>query len=235
MTEEEKKETTTEEKAPVVEKPATQEAPKEATPKTEAPALAPSNGGRGGQGGRGDQGGRGGDRRGGGGGKGRGKGKGRGRREPEDGFDSKIIDLARVTRVMAGGKRMSFRACVLVGDKKGNIGMGVKKGADVQLAVSKATAYAKKHLINISTVEGTIPHKVEFKFKGAHVLLKPAKAGTGIIAGGPVRIVMELAGIHNIVAKIKGSSNKVNNLSAVIQALETLVTKEEIESIKQSE
>lgn len=227
MTEEEKKETTTEEKAPVVEKPATEQAPQEASPKTEAP----SNGGRGGQGGRGDQGGRGGDR----GGKGRGKGKGRGRREPEDGFDSKIIDLARVTRVMAGGKRMSFRACVLVGDKKGNIGMGVKKGADVQLAVSKATAYAKKHLINISTVEGTIPHKVEFKFKGAHVLLKPAKAGTGIIAGGPVRIVMELAGIHNIVAKIKGSSNKVNNLSAVIKALETLVTKEEIDSIKQSE
>lgn len=174
------------------------------------------------------------DRRGKGGGKG-GRNRKRDNQEPDDGFDSKIIDLARVTRVMAGGKRMSFRACVLVGDKKGRIGMGVKKGADVQLAVAKATAYAKKHLITVSTTGGTIPHTVERKCKGARVLLKPAKAGTGIIAGGPVRLVMELAGIQNIVGKIKGSGNKVNNLAAVMIALESLVTKEEIDAIKKSE
>lgn len=168
------------------------------------------------------------------GGKG-GRNRKRDNQEPDDGFDSKIIDLARVTRVMAGGKRMSFRACVLVGDKKGRIGMGVKKGADVQLAVAKATAYAKKHLITVSTTGGTIPHTVERKCKGARVLLKPAKAGTGIIAGGPVRLVMELAGIQNIVGKIKGSGNKVNNLAAVMIALESLVTKEEIDAIKKSE
>lgn len=225
---------TTEEKAPEAEateeKPVEAKAP-EAAAQTESTeqkgdSRAQDRGGRG-RGGRGGD-----DRRGKGG---RGRGRSRGRREPDDGFESKIIDLARVTRVMAGGKRMSFRACVLVGDKKGNIGMGVKKGADVQLAVSKATAYAKKHLIQVQTVEGTIPHRAEAKFKGAQVLLKPAKAGTGIIAGGPVRIVMELAGIHNIVAKIKGSSNKVNNLTAVVKALDSMVTKEQIDKIKETE
>lgn len=173
------------------------------------------------------RGGRGGDRKG---------GKRRGRRDqrdkPQDEFESIIVDLARVTRVMGGGKRMSFRACVLVGDKKGRVGMGVKKGADVQMAVQKATNYAKKRLITVPTVDGTIPHVVEKKFKGAQVLLKPAKEGTGIIAGGPVRIVMEQAGIRNIVSKMKGSSNKVNNVTAVIEALKELTTKEDLNKMR---
>lgn len=151
--------------------------------------------------------------------------------KPQDEFDSTILDLARVTRVMAGGKRMSFRACVIVGDKKGRIGMGVKKGADVQLAVQKATDYAKKRLITVKLVEGTIPHTVTKKFKGAQVLIKPAKAGTGVIAGGPVRVIMGLAGITNIVAKMQGSKNKVNNASAVLEALRGLKTKEDIAQI----
>lgn len=169
-----------------------------------------------------------------GGGKGRGdrRGKGRGRRrddKPQDEFESLIVDLARVTRVMAGGKRMRFRACVVVGDKKGRIAMAVKKGADVQTAVQKATDYAKKHLITVPVVDGTIPHTVVQKYKGAKVLLKPAKAGTGIIAGGPVRVVMDLAGVHNIVAKMQGNSkNKVNNVAAVVEALGSLRTKEDI-------
>lgn len=173
------------------------------------------------------RGGRGGDRKG---------GKRRGRRDqkdkPQDEFESIIVDLARVTRVMGGGKRMSFRACVLVGDKKGRVGMGVKKGADVQMAVQKATNYAKKRLITVPTVDGTIPHVVEKKFKGAQVLLKPAKEGTGIIAGGPVRIVMEQAGVRNIVSKMKGSSNKVNNVTAVIEALKELTTKEDLNKMR---
>lgn len=165
-----------------------------------------------------------------------GGGRGRGRREekPKDEFESTIIDLARVTRVMAGGKRMSFRACIVVGDKKGRVGMGVMKGADVQLAVAKATEQAKKNLITVKLVEGTIPHRVEQKFKGALILLKPAKAGTGVIAGGPIRIVMGLAGITNIVSKMKGSSNKVSNVSAVIEALKSVSTKEEVQKIKAS-
>lgn len=202
---------------------------------TSAPAQAPqsnerSGGNRrgGGQrfGGHGGGGGQRGDRR----------GRGRGRREdkPKDEFESTIIDLARVTRVMAGGKRMSFRACIVVGDKKGRVGMGVMKGADVQLAVAKATDQAKKNLITVQLVEGTIPHRVEQKFKGALILLKPAKPGTGVIAGGPMRVVMELAGITNIVAKMKGSSNKVSNVSAVLEALSSLTTQEEIDKVKKS-
>lgn len=163
------------------------------------------------------------------GGGGRGRKRDRRDEKPQDEFESIIVDLARVTRVMAGGKRMRFRACVLVGDKKGRVGMAVKKGADVQVAVQKATDYAKKHLITVPIVEGTIPHVVVQKHKGAQVLLKPAKAGTGIIAGGPVRVVMEVAGVHNIVAKMQGNSkNKVNNVSAVIHALRSLRTQEDI-------
>lgn len=214
--------------------------PMDAAPSTpSAPASAPSadapkpqGRGRGGRGGR-----QGGGRQGGhqGGGKGRGRGgRGHKRGEPQDEFDSVVVDLARVTRVMAGGKRMSFRACVLVGDKKGRIGMGVKKGADVQLAVQKSTRYAKKHLMSVPVVKGTIPHTVHMKFKSASVMLKPGRAGSGIIAGGPVRMVMELAGIQNIVAKIKGSKNKINNLTAVLHALQELRTAEYIQQVKKS-
>ncbi|OGY87751.1 MAG: 30S ribosomal protein S5 [Candidatus Kerfeldbacteria bacterium RIFOXYA2_FULL_38_24] len=160
--------------------------------------------------------------------------RGRAKRDglPQE-FDSKIIDLARVTRVMAGGKRMSFRACVLIGDKKGRVAMGVKKGADVQLAVQKATDYAKKHLLTIKLSAGTIPHQVLEKFKGAQVLLKPAKPGTGVIAGGAVRSVMEMSGIKNVIAKMRGSGNKINNVTATLNALSNLQTREDIEKLKQ--
>ncbi len=184
--------------------------PTEATQAT--PAAQPQgNDRRGGrsQGGRGGRG----DRRG---------GKGKREDRPSDGIDARIIDLARVTRVMAGGKRMRFRACVVVGDKKGRIGMAVMKGADVQFAVAKATEKAKRHMITVPTVNGTIPHRVQVKFGSAVVLLKSAKPGTGVIAGGPVRVMMELAGISNIVSKMMGSGNKINNVSAVMEAFQLL-------------
>ncbi len=200
---------------------------------TPAEPVQDQHRGRGGRGGRQGGGRQGGGRQGGGKGRGRG-GRGHKRGEPQDEFDSAVVDLARVTRVMAGGKRMSFRACILVGDKKGRIGMGVKKGADVQLAVQKATNYAKKHLMTVPVVKGTIPHTVNMKFKSASVMLKPGRAGSGVIAGGPVRMVMELAGIQNIVAKIKGSNNKINNLTAVLHALRELRTAEDIAQIKKS-
>ncbi|MBI2411466.1 MAG: 30S ribosomal protein S5 [Candidatus Kerfeldbacteria bacterium] len=204
-------------------------------PISAAPVASPNrrnerSGGRGGYGG--GQGGRGGNNQGGRGGRG---GRGRGRKgddRQKDEFESTIIDLARVTRVMAGGKRMSFRACVLVGDKKGRVGMGVMKGADVQLAVAKATEQAKKHLIHVRLMNGTIPHQVTQKFKGAQILLKPAKPGIGVIAGGPTRVVMELTGIKNIVAKMQGSKNKISNVSAVLEALRSLSTGEDIQKIK---
>ncbi|MFC1687959.1 30S ribosomal protein S5 [Patescibacteria group bacterium] len=137
-------------------------------------------------------------------------------------FDQEVIDIARVTRVMAGGKRMRFRACVVIGDRKGRVGMGLAKGADVSGAITKAVSQAKKQLIRITIVNDTIPHVVLQKSGAAIVLLKPAPKGSGIIAGGAVRPLFELAGIKNIVSKMLGSQNKVNNVRAAIIALSSL-------------
>jgi small subunit ribosomal protein S5 len=145
------------------------------------------------------------------------------RDEIRDEFDQVILDLARVTRVMAGGKRMRFRASVAIGDKKGRIGIGVAKGADVSLAISKATNDAKKHLHTVMMTEsGTIPHPVRIRTHSAQLLLKPAPAGTGIIAGSVVRQIFELAGVKDVVGKIMGTDNKVNNARAVIEAVSML-------------
>ena len=124
-----------------------------------------------------------------------------------------------MTRVTAGGKRLRFRACLVVGNKKGQVGWAVAKGADVTIAVNKAATKAKKRLIQIPIVKETIPHQVQVKYKAACILLKPAVAGTGIIAGGAARTVLELAGIPNIYSKILGSNNKINNVHVVFQAL----------------
>lgn len=143
-----------------------------------------------------------------------------GRRDesPEE-FEQKVLDIARVTRVMAGGKRMRFRACVALGDKKGRVGIGLAKGADVTNAVSKAVNQAKKKMINVSIVYDTIPHEIYAKFGAAKILFKPAGKGKGVIAGGVVRLVLELAGVKNIISKILGTNNKVNNAKCVISAL----------------
>lgn len=142
-------------------------------------------------------------------------------RQPSE-YEQRIIDLARVTRVMAGGKRLRFRACVALGDKKGKAGWSVAKGADVTIAVNKAANKAKKNMIKIELVDDTIAHQVTYKFKAAKVLLKPAKRGTGVIAGGAVRNILELVGIPNIYAKILGSNNKINNIHCVFEALKSL-------------
>lgn len=137
-------------------------------------------------------------------------------------FDQKTIDLARVTRVVAGGKRMRFRACVVVGDRKGRVGMGVAKGTDVQMSVEKASTVAKRHLVHVVLHGNTIPHPINLKFKAARILLKPAPTGSGVIAGGAARAVLDLAGIHDVVSKMLGSKNKINNVYAVILALSKL-------------
>jgi len=144
------------------------------------------------------------------------------RDKPDDGFEQRIVELSRVTRVMAGGKRMRFRALVVIGNKQGKVGAGVAKGADVSLAVAKATAKARRTLLSVPIKKGTIPHNITIKYNSARVLLKPASPGTGIIAGGPVRVVLELAGVPNIVSKILGSSNKINNVRAVLKAFRQL-------------
>jgi len=140
-----------------------------------------------------------------------------------DEFDSKLLDLARVTRVTGGGKRMSFRAVVVAGNKKGKIGIGVDKGKDVSQAIEKATRRAKNNLITVLIVEETIPHQVEAKSGPARILLKPQKKGRGLVAGGAVRAICDLAGIKNISSKIlSGSKNKLNNARATIEALKKL-------------
>lgn len=137
-------------------------------------------------------------------------------------FDQHIVEISRVTRVMAGGKRMRFRACVVIGDKKGRVGMGLAKAKDVPMAVQKAVKKAERDMIRVNMVGNTIPHRVDIKHKSAKILIKPAPDGTGIISGGAVRIVLEYAGIKNVVSKSLGSANKVNNIRAAIEALSRL-------------
>jgi small subunit ribosomal protein S5 len=145
---------------------------------------------------------------------------------PQDEFEQRIIDIARVTRVMAGGKRMRFRACVGVGNKKGTVGIGLAKGADVTMAVTKAVTQAKKNLIIVPIVNDTIPHEVFEKCGAAKILFKPAGKGRGVIAGGAVRAILELSGIRNISSKILGTNSKINNVKCTINALSHLAVTE---------
>ncbi len=169
---------------------------------------------------------------------GRGQGRGqqgqggnrRGRRNEqpreEKQFEELVINIDRVSRVVKGGRRFRFKALVVVGDKKTKVGVGVAKGQDVQAAIAKATNVAKKNMIEIALDGETIPHEVEKKVTGAHVLLKPAAPGTGIIAGGVVRQIIGVTGIRNMLSKSLGSTNKVNIAYATVAALDSLVAKE---------
>jgi small subunit ribosomal protein S5 len=138
-------------------------------------------------------------------------------------FDERTLHIDRVARVVKGGRRFRFRALVVVGDRKRKVGIGSAKGADVTAAVNKATEVAKKNFVEVSLYKGTLPHEVEYKVSGAHILLKPASAGTGLIAGGAVRTILEVAGVKNALSKSLGSSNKTNTSYATIAALDSLV------------
>ncbi len=148
------------------------------------------------------------------------KGK-RGRRQKSE-FEQQLLDLARVTRVVKGGRRFRFRATMVIGNRKGKVGVGVSKGTDVSIAIQKAVADAKKNMIDVNLDGKTIAHDVRQKLASARVLLRPAKEGRGIIAGGAVRTVVELAGVKDIVSKSYGTSNKLNVARATIEALRTL-------------
>ncbi|MET0779730.1 MAG: 30S ribosomal protein S5 [Candidatus Saccharimonadales bacterium] len=176
------------------------------------------------------------DRRGPGGGRGgqgggRGPGGPRGRRPdmaPEEKqFDERVIHIDRVARVVKGGRRFRFRALVVVGDRKDRVGVGTAKGADVTAAVTKATEIAKKHFIVVTKTEtGTLAHEAEAKVSGARILIMPASAGTGLIAGGVVRTVLEVAGVKNALSKSLGSTNKTNAAYATIAALLAIVPRD---------
>lgn len=147
-------------------------------------------------------------------------------RKEKSEFEQKVLDIRRVTRVVAGGKRFRFRATVVLGDHKGRVGVGTDKGADTSESIEKAARSAKKNLITVPIKNGTIAHETIGKFSSAVVLLKPAKSGRGIVAGGPVRIVMSLSGVSNISSKILGTTtNKLNNARAAIEALKKLKMK----------
>jgi small subunit ribosomal protein S5 len=141
----------------------------------------------------------------------------------KEGMESILLDLTRVSRMTQGGRRFRFRATVVVGDKNGSVGVGISKGFDVPQAIEKATRKAKKNLIKVPIVNETIPHETEAKFCSARVLLKPQKKGRGLVAGGPVRIICELAGIKNISSKLLSKTrNKYNIAMATIKALNRL-------------
>lgn len=142
-------------------------------------------------------------------------------------FFEKVLEINRVTRVVKGGKRMRFRALVVIGDEKTRIGWGMGKASDVSGAISKAVADANKRIINIIIKGSTIPHPIRNTYKSAQIMLKPASPGTGIIAGGPMRTVLKLTGIKDVVGKILGSQNKMSNTVATITALGALVDPEE--------
>jgi small subunit ribosomal protein S5 len=149
----------------------------------------------------------------------------RGNRMPEEEkqFDERVVHIDRVARVVKGGRRFSFRALVVVGDRKNKVGIGTAKGADVTAAVSKAVEVAKKNMVAIPLYKGTLPHEAEAKVAGARILIKPASAGTGLIAGGVVRIVLEVAGVRNALSKSLGSTNKINTAYATLAAMQSMV------------
>lgn len=137
-------------------------------------------------------------------------------------YDEEVIEIRRVTRVVKGGRRLRFRALVVIGNRKGKLGIGTGKSTEVTGAIQKAISHAKKSMITVTLNGETIPHEVSVKYKSAKLLLMPAGPGTGIIAGGSVRKALELAGVKNILSKMIGASNKLNNVYATINALQLL-------------
>lgn len=150
----------------------------------------------------------------------------RGRRQEmpaeEKQFDERVVHIDRVARVVKGGRRFRFRALVVVGDRKGRVGIGIAKGADVTAAVTKAVDVAKKNFMSVKLYKGTFPHESQAKVGGSNILLKPASAGTGLIAGGVVRTVLEVAGVTNALSKSLGSTNKINTAYATLEALKIM-------------
>src|SRR3989338_11405206 len=142
-------------------------------------------------------------------------------REPSE-YAEHTLSVDRVTRVVKGGRRMRFRAIVVVGNRKGKVGLGTGKATEVQAAVRKATSAAKRAMIQIPLINGTIPHQIEYKFKAARLRMLPALPGTGIIAGGALRVILDHPGVKNVLSKRFGSRNKLVNAQATMLALKKL-------------
>ncbi len=145
-------------------------------------------------------------------------------RQPRE-FDEKVVQINRVSKKTKGGNRVSFAALMVVGDKKGRVGVGLGKAVDVSSAMKKASIAAQKKMITVAMRGTTIPHEVRIKFGAARIILKPAPAGSGVIAGGSVRAVVEAAGIRDVIGKILGTNNKISNVYATFEALTRLKQK----------
>lgn len=157
----------------------------------------------------------------------------RARRQEEKEFEERVVTINRVTKVVKGGRKMRFAALVVVGDKKGRVGFGTGKANEVPDAIRKASEAAKKSIINVPMVNGTITHEVTGNFGAGSVFLRPASEGTGIIAGGPVRAVVELAGYTNILSKCLGSRRPINMVRATMEGLKELKTAEHVAEIRE--
>ncbi len=152
--------------------------------------------------------------------------------EEKDEFEKKMLSVRRVAKVVKGGRTMRFSALVVVGDKKGKVGMGLGKAAEVPASIEKATKSAKKSLFTVPVVNGTIPHETIGKFAKTEVKMLPSKPGSGLICGGAARTVFEVAGYTDITAKIYGSTDKINVVRATLNGLKNLRTKEEIAKLR---
>jgi small subunit ribosomal protein S5 len=155
-----------------------------------------------------------------------------GRERDSSGFEETVVRVNRVAKVVKGGKRFSFSALVVVGDRKGKVGYAIGKAGEVPEAIRKAVEQAKKAVVTVPMIEKTIPHEVRHEVGAASVLLKPAAPGTGVIAGGSMRAVLELAGIHDILTKCLGTTNPINVVMATIEALRSLKTADQVAALR---